>query len=459
MAAQPIPFSPLESDSQRFDAKELAKRTLQRRAVEAAIWGMPIVSVDVMRQAFFRDAGAKYGDIIYFSKPSDWKFQFTTPNASTRYVYFNFNLKDGPIVLEVPPTVGAGLFGSLLDAWEVPLADVGPEGEDAGKGGKYLLLPPNFKDAVPEKYIPIRLETFNGYALLRAISNSSSEADVAKAIDLVKRLRLYPLAQAANPPVQRHIDVAGKLIDGAVRFDDTFFESLARMVNEEPTLTRDLVAMGQLLSLGIEKGKEFKPDAATKAILVQAAREAHEGFMIGVRGGEPWWPGTHWKLPESKGAKTGFAFMDDNALYVDERGLIFFMAFALPKKLGGATFYLAGANDSTGKPLDGQQSYRLHVPPDVPAKQYWAVTVYDLKTACFILDLPSPGLDSYNQKMRKNADGSADIYFGPKAPAGQENNWVPTAAGKPWFTLFRFYGPDKPLFEKTWKLNDIEIAK
>src|SRR5271163_3346474 len=128
MAAQPIPFSQPELDSQRFDAKELAKRTLQRRAVEAVIWGMPIVSVDAMRQAFFRDAGAKYGDIIYFSKPSDWKFQFTTPNASTRYVYFNFNLKNGPVVLEVPPTVGAGLFGSLLDAWQKPLADVGPEG-------------------------------------------------------------------------------------------------------------------------------------------------------------------------------------------------------------------------------------------------------------------------------------------------------------------------------------------
>jgi len=459
MTAQPIPFSQPESDSQRFDAKQLAKRTLQRRAVEAAIWGMPIVSVDVMRQAFFRDAGAKYGDILYFSKPSDWKFQFTTPNASTRYVYFNFNLKDGPVVLEVPPTIGAGLFGSLVDAWEVPLADVGPEGEDAGKGGKYVLLPPNFKDAVPEKYIPIRLQTFNGYALLRAISTSTSDADVAKAIELVKQLRLYPLAQAANPPAQRHIDAAGKLIDGVVRFDATFFESLARMVNEEPILTRDLAAMGQLLSLGIEKGKEFKPDAATKAILAEGAREAHEGFMVGVQGGDPWWPGTHWNMVERHGAKTGFLFADDSALYVDERGMTFFLAFAAPKKLGAATFYLVGANDSTGKPLEGQQTYRLHVPPNVPAKQYWAVTVYDLDTACFIRDLPSPGIDSYNQKMRRNADGSVDIYFGPKAPAGQENNWVPTAPGKPWFALFRFYGPDKPLFEKTWKLTDFEITK
>ena len=274
----------------------------------------------------------------------------------------------------------------------------------------------------------------------------------------MKQLRLYPLAQAANPPAQRHIDVAGKLIDGVVRFDETFFESLARMVNEEPVLTRNLAVMGQLVSLGIEKGKAFKPDGATKAILAQAAREAHEGFKVGARGGDAWWPGTHWNLVERHGAKTGFLFMDDSALYVDERGMTFFLAFAAPKKLGAATFYLVGASDSNGKMLEGQKTYRLNVPPNVPAKQYWAVTVYDLDTACFIRDLPNPGLDSYNQKMRRDADGSVNIYFGPKAPAAQKNNWVPTAAGKPWFALFRFYGPDKALFEKTWKLTDFEIT-
>ncbi|HEV7734316.1 MAG TPA: DUF1254 domain-containing protein [Candidatus Binatia bacterium] len=419
---------------------------------------MPFVSVDAMREAFFRDAGAKYGDIIYWSKPSDWKLQFTTPNASTHYVYFNFTLKDGPVVLDVPPTVGAGLFGSLVDAWEVPLVDVGPAGEDAGKGGRYLLLPPGFEGAVPDGYIPVRSETFNGYALLRAIPATASAVDEARAIDLVKQLRLYPLAQAAAPPAQRHIDMAGKLTDGVVRFDETFFERLARMVNEEPVLPRDLVAMGQLRSLGIEKGKPFAPDASTKAILRQAAQEAHAGFMAGVRGGEPWWPGSQWKLPESVGAKTGFRFQTDDALFVDERGLIFFLAFAVPKKLGAATFYLVGGSDAAGQPLQGRRSYRLHVPAGVPAKQYWAVTVYDLDTACFIRDLPRPGLDSYDQTMRRNPDGSVDVYFGPTAPAGQEANWVPTVAGAAWFSLFRFYGPEKPLFEKTWRLPDIEAV-
>jgi hypothetical protein len=127
-----------------------------------------------MRQAFFSN-GAKYGDFTYFSKPADWKFRVTTPNASSLYVYFNFNTKDGPLVLEFPAAIGAGLFGSILDAWQIPLADFGPEGEDKGKGAKYLILPPNFKSESPVGYLSVRAETYNGYAVLRAIPASSSE--------------------------------------------------------------------------------------------------------------------------------------------------------------------------------------------------------------------------------------------------------------------------------------------
>src|SRR5262245_43732639 len=147
-----------------------------------------------------------------------------------------------------------------------PLADVGPQGEDLGKGGKYLLLPPDYKGDVPKGYIPLRSPTYNGYSCLRAIPKTRSAEDTAKAIALVKQLRLYPLAQAGNPPATHYIDIYGKLFDGIVRLDDTFFDSLAKMVNEEPVATRDMVAMGQLKSVGIEKGKAFQPDAATRAV-------------------------------------------------------------------------------------------------------------------------------------------------------------------------------------------------
>src|SRR5258706_937007 len=185
-------------------------RTVERRAVEAAIWCMPLVNTDAMRQAYFRDVGAKYNDICYFSKPADWKFQVTTPNASTNYVYFNYNLKDGPVVVEIPAAVGAGLLGSMVDAWDEPMNDIGPAGEDQGKGGRYLLLPPDFKGDAPAGFFPLRYPTYNGYALYRAIRNGTTDADAAAALALVKKLRVYPLAQAANAPEQRFIDMKAK---------------------------------------------------------------------------------------------------------------------------------------------------------------------------------------------------------------------------------------------------------
>jgi hypothetical protein len=184
--------------AQNFSSEDLARRTIERRAVEAAIWGMPLVNTDAMRQAYFRDVGAKYNDICYFSKPQDWKFQVTTPNASTNYIYLNYNLKDGPVVVEVPAAINAGLLGSMVNAWDEPMADIGPAGEDQGKGGKYLLLPPDFKGETPPGYFALRYPTYNGYALYRAIRNGTTDADTAAALALVKKLRVYPLSQAAN---------------------------------------------------------------------------------------------------------------------------------------------------------------------------------------------------------------------------------------------------------------------
>jgi hypothetical protein len=446
-------------NAQTFSSEELRRRTLERRAVEAAIWGMPIVSVHAMREAFFRDAKAKYNDIVFWSKPSDWQNQTTTPNASARYVYLNFNTQpDGPVVLEIPAALGAGLFGTLLDAWQVPLADVGPAGQDQGKGGKYLLLPPDFKGDAPAGYIVVRSQTYNGYALFRAIPKTSSDEDVAGAIALVKQLRLYPLSKAGAPPEQRFIDMAGRMFDGIVRMDESFYASLAKMVNEESVPAQDRTLMGMLRELGLEKGKSFNPDAAAQAALKQGIREAHAWLKDRLLTyGTPYWPDSRWQIPALPVAvETAFSFERPNYLDVDARGIGYFSFYAPPKKLGEATFYLGTFKDAKGDVLRGEDNYKLHVPPNAPAKQFWAFTLYDRETCGFILDMPRAGVDSYDRKMQQNADGSVDIYIGAKPPAGKEANWVETVPGRAWFPFFRFYGPAKPLFDKTWKLPDIE---
>jgi len=437
-------------------ATTLDTQALHDLAVQAAKWGTPIVSFDAMRQAFFRDAGAHYGDVAYLSRFADWRLLITTPNASTRYVYLNFNTKDGPVVLEIPAAVGAGLFGSILDAWQVPLIDVGPQGADEGKGGNYLLLPPGYGGAVPADCIAVPSTTYNGYAAFRAISVDSTHAAVERALDLVKHVRVYPLADAANPPATRAIDIAGKLFDGIMHYDDTFFATLAKMLDEEPVLPRDADIVESLKQIGLEKGKPFSPDESIRADLEAAVHDARQQLISGgSRAGDPFWPDSTWRSPSPLGAKTGFTFVTEDGLAIDERAEMYFMACAPPKTLGKASMYLAAYTDSSGRPLSGDGSYRLRVPPDVPAAQFWALTAYDAETCAFIRNSPKIEVNSYHEGIARHTDGAIDLFLGRSAPSAGAANWVALTPGRSWFTLFRLYGPKPALFDRSWRLPDI----
>jgi hypothetical protein len=442
-----------------FSSEELQRRTVERRAVDAAIWGMPVISLDALRQAYYRDGNAKNGDIIWWPKGSTWKNQSLTPNTSLRYLYVFFNTKDdGPVVLDLPAAAnGSSFLGTICDAWQVPLTDVGFE----GKGGKYLVLPPDYTGEVPAGYIPVRSKTYNTFAGIRSILASKSQEDERKGDALVKQIKTYPLAKAGNPPAQRFVDMTDTMFNGLVRYDESIYTSLARVLNDEPVQPEDLQMMGVLLPLGIEKGKDFKPDAATVTQLKSAAAEAH-GWLLAKLPTfvENWWPGSQWKVPIAAiGPKTGFKWAVTNYFDVDSRGLAFSSFFLPPAKLGGGSFYLGASFDSSGQPLRGENTYRLHVPANVPVSQFWPLTVYNSETQALFLDLPRPTLDSLDKGLRKNVDASVDLYLGPKAPTGQESNWIYTPAGNGWFAWFRFYGPEKALFDKSWKLPDIEQVK
>jgi hypothetical protein len=440
---------------------ELAARTVHRRGVDAVIWGQPTVSFDAMRQAYFRDAKAKYNDVIWWPKGAGWKNQSLTVNTSVRYIYFFFNSKnDGPVVLELPGAVGGdGFFGTITDAWFVPLVDIGGDGEDKGKGGKYLVLPPDYKGEVPSGYIPVRPRTYNTYTLVRSILATDSEEDVRKGDALVKQIKLYPLSQAANPPQQRFVDMTDVLYDGLAHYDASFYTSLARMLNEEPVQSRDLEMMGMLLPLGIEKGKNFKPDTTMTTALNSAAQEAQAYLVDGLARSstDRFWPDRKWVIPTPPiGVTTLFKWEEANDFDVDSRGIALASFFGPTASLGKGSFYLASFVDASGQPLQGENTYRLRVPANAPVGEFWALTVYDKETAALFRESTRLTLGSLDKGVRKNADGSVDIYIGPTAPSGQESNWLYTPRGKGWWPWFRFYGPEQALFDKTWKLPDIE---
>ena len=437
-------------------SKDLADRTVYRRAVDAVIWGLPLVGEDIQKQAYFRDGKANYNDIVWWPKGGGWKNQSPTPNVNTRYMYFFINTKqDGPVVVELPPAVpGASFYGTIEDAWYVPLIDIGFE----GKGGKYIVLPPDYKGNVPDGYTPVRPPTYNTMTLLRSILASLSEKDEQAGNELVKQVKVYPLSKAANPPAQRLLDMSEVMYNGLIKYDETFFTSLSRALNEEIVQPRDLQMMGMLLPLGIEKGKEFKPDAKTVEVLRRAAAEALAWLMDKAATDiTPWWPGSQWVVPTPPiTVPTEFKWETPSYFGVDARGIALSQYFCPTAKLGTGSFYFGTFHDHSGKPLEGGSNYRLRVPANVPVSEFWSITVYSLKTSSFFLNSSRLTLSSLDKDLRKNADGSVDIYIGPKPPAGQESNWLYTPAGQKWFPWFRVYGPEKAIMDKSWKLPDFE---
>jgi hypothetical protein len=439
-------------------ADDLSRRTIERRAVEAVIWGMPAVNYDLMLQEMLAKTPAKVNEVIYWSKPADWKNQTLTPNPDAIYLMIFFNTKNGPVVIDVPPADSGNFAANIDDVWQMPLADAGPEGSDAGKGGKYLVLPPGYTGEVPQGYFALRSLTFGGYALFRSNLASHSDADIAKARDYGKRLKVYPLSRAANPGETTFTDAKDVLFDSTIPYDQRFFHSLDHVVQSEPWLARDMAMIDQVKSIGLEKGKPFNPDAKTTEILNAAVAEARDVLEQGYEALGPFFPGRQWTTPATPAFKDAIqsGYADVNSYPIDARGVTYTVGFIGIKKLGTAQFYLIDFKDNAGNQFDGGKSYRLHVPADPPVKQYWSVTAYDRQTHALIKNMSRPSRASNDTEVQKNADGSVDIYIGPQAPAGKDSNWVPTDPKRPFEVLFRAYGPKKELFDKTWALPDLE---
>jgi hypothetical protein len=455
--------SNVKDTAANFEPANITEQIFYQRAVEAVIWGMPAVNYDLMLQAMLKNSDAKQNEVIFWSKPVDWHNQTLTPNPDAIYFMFFFNTKDvGPLVINVPPAKGGSFAANIDNVWQMPLEDAGPFGADQGAGGKYLILPPDYKEKIPQGYIVLKADTYEGYGLFRANLPSHSDADVAKAVAYGKQLQVYPLSKAQNPGATKYTDMKDVLYDAVIPYNIEFFKSLNRMVQSQPMLTRDKAMINQLKSIGIEKGKPFNPDARATEILNSAAKSALNYLeVLYEKGFPPINPDYKWAVPAMpdliKAGSSGYAESD---IYpVDARALTYSIGYIGIKRLGTAQIYLIAGKDKDGHPLDGNKTFRLHVPANVPTKQYWSATVYDRKTHALIKNLPRASRASNAQDLKKNADGSTDIFFGPKAPEGKESNWIPTDPEGRFEILFRLYGPEKPFFERAWKLGDLEEVK
>ncbi len=428
------------------------------RAVDTFLKGMPGASLLALIDGAHSLGADKAHEVVIFDKLMDSQSLFLTANTSTLYTMPDLDLKrDGPTVVEVPD----GLLGAANDAWFRYVNDL-------MKGGKYLYLPPGYDGEVPAGYTVVRPRTFRVWVFLRA-----SIADgVDKAAEFVKSsLKVYPLALAANPPAMQFVSASGKSYNTIHPNNVEFYHHLDEIIQYEPLGMLDPETRGLFASIGIEKGKPFHPDERMKKILT-------DGVAIGNATSRAivWYPRIDMNMEGAQvypgsGSAWMTGFVDRNVFFTGDDGQtmnsdarVFFHypytavtpAMSTPRVGTGSDYGIAYV-DSDKEPFDGKETYRLHLPADVPVANFWALTLYDTQTRSMLQTSQRfPTVGSQTKGIRQNEDGFYDIYFAPAAPEGYENNWLETVPGKSWFVILRMYGPLEPWLEQTWRPGEIE---
>ena len=431
-----------------------------QRATQAVIWSLPAIGCAGFADGSFKYFGATHNDLIFWEGYLDTKSLALTGNNTTLYAVSILDLaKDGPIVLDIPPGPTGGMVD---DFWWRSQAMIGLAGPDAGKGGKFLLLPPGYKGDVPtEGYFVVRCSMNDLNFMIRGFVN---DGDLAAAVGIIKKVRVYPYSQRDNPKPNRFFNATGQPVNTLAPEGMRYWELLSNMINNNPVDARDRFFLAMLKPLGIEKGKPFKPDARQMKILEEAmvvgnSMAAANTFEPRISGAT-FYPGTQWMSAVLLDPSQETEYYSQ----LDERLHWFFIAtymnpsMALTKP-GPGSVYIQSFKDKDGHWLDAAQNYRLRVPANAPAKQFWSITVYDGMTRSMLPNAANKAALTSNDKLKLNADGSVDLYFGPKAPQGLESNWVDTRPSKGFFLWFRSYTPTAAFFDKSWFLPDIEKVK
>ena len=457
-------------------------------------------SAYAIRQGFL-SIGAEENTVVLFSDLMDAKSLFLTANADTVYYLAVVDLTKGPMVIEQPPK---GL-GTINDMWFSWIIDIGFPGPDRGHGGKYLIVPPGYDGPLPDSGFHVaRSRTTRVLYAARAFLTDN---DPKPTVELIKKtIKIYPYTPggygtsiatalagnvriAANPPIPatKFVEASGKSFNTIPPNDFSFFEMINANVQQEPADSYDTELAGQLAAIGIVKGKPFKPDARMRKILADAAAVGNAfGRALNWRFSQAhdwaYYPGSHWgnmlweggynfETPPPMFTREGVfkPLPPTGARTLDSR-TAFYYAYTLdsPGMImripGVGSQYLMGFLDADGNPFDGARTYKVTLPPNIPAGKFWSLTLYDSQSRS-MLDTPQryprAGSQSYpSPAAEANTDGSTTVYFGHMQPKGvKRGNWIQTVPGKGWFTILRLYSPLETFFTKQWRPSEIELVK
>lgn len=427
-----------------------------QRATQAYLEFIPFMS----QQALFDSQDTllrENRDVGVFDHQAKGKTDWVglTFNTESIYCSANVNVEHGPVVIETPPNV----LGVIDDGWMRYVTDIGNVGPDRGAGGSYVLVHDDFDGEIPDGYFVFRTPTYMNWVMARAFVGDTGEGE--SALDWYREhFRIHPLAtgpdaDAAYVPLSEHP------LDCTHARDLRYFERLAEIVQYEPSRAFTPYELGLLKAIGVERGRPFEPDERMRALLVEgieigdaiAKANAYASRLDGVRA----YPDRKFEYLFVGGRHD---FMSGDALWLDARLLFHYEAIVVTpamaaEMVGAGSQYLTCYRDADGDFLMGQHTYRLHLPPDIPAANFWSVTAYHPETRSLLANgTAQPSRNSYEQ-LRWNDDGSIDLFFGPTAPDGYEQNWISTLPDQGWSVFLRFYGPLESYFDQTWKPDDI----
>lgn len=437
-----------------------ADQALQRAVVAYRYW-YPTVSVEGIfngNRAVGIADGKQWG--IAATGPRQVGF---TLNSDTPYGSATLDLSQGPMVIELPPGAYIGLVNDHNQGW---VQDLGLPGPDAGKGGRHIVLPPGYDGSVPAGYHVGRSASLKNLLAIRALPVGG---DLPRAMDALRAVKIYALGadgQAGEPLTV--VDTSQmKLDSSSLKWEDNFefWKVLDRIIQEEPMDPSKRAMYGLLAELGIEKGKPFKPDMKLRDTLAQAARQGRDQMLVAAfdsdRPDRKAWPDRQW---EWVGLVPGSAQFETAAgIDLDARDRWFAQAIVTSPAMfrrdpGAGSLYWLGARDANGAYLDGGKQYTLTVPQPVPGKLFWSVTVYDSKTRSQVqTPQDKAALRSLFELKDVDQTKPLTLYFGPRAPAGHENQWIQTNPGQGWFAYIRIYGPEAAAFDKSWKPGDFVL--
>ncbi|MEU4030520.1 DUF1254 domain-containing protein [Streptomyces anulatus] len=427
-----------------------------QRAAQAYLWVLPLIGFSTWRDRAAQTFGAtEFGDFVVYETLRE-KRGIITANLTTPYIVNFTSLADGPVLIDYPagPTAGG-----VLDFWQRPVSDLGQTGPDEGKGGGYVVLGPDDDSAPFEgsgRFV-VRSATVNIFIALRILTDDPDEAAVLK-----EGLKLS--RAGSDPAPVRYIEGVDREWSATPARGLQFWRDLATVLLEEPVREVDKALMAMLEPLGIVKGKTFDPDERQAAILSEAAALGElmaRTNQVNPRYTSPYWPGTSWY----KSFDFAVEQETDTILQLDQRATWFYEAVTSTKGMvdptpGAGQVYMTAKRDSEGRLVRADRTYRLHVPAEVPVAQFWSLTLYSEETRRAYdnggSEIRSVSLDSRDDQLTFNDDGSIDLYIGPTAPPGGESNWMKAVEEDGWFVYFRLYAPTEPFFDKTWTLPDFQ---